>query len=626
MMTVSEFLDSVGIEPNTNSTNQVLTECRECDAKKLYIDAETGLYMCQRCGTTGNFERFRKYFEPPDPISETLARFHEVSVRNLIRDQHAREYLASRGFDEGAVDRFRYGYANASVYERLRRTLSDEDLAAAGLINKHGDIFTDHIIIPYIRAGQIVTLQGRNLSPTAHPKYIFATGRPNDLYHYEELYRDGPVVLTEGAFKRDRLILEGVNALSLSGANNWKRYVDELNMAKNLYICLDSDAENSQGKRPGNDAALAIAKALTRCTLMELPLDEGESKVGVDDFLDRHTVDDFWKIKQTTYREGKPQKPESLAVIVREWREKVESHSGPGGYTLGHPRLDSWTEGFHPGSLVFLGGGSHFGKTLFLEDAALRMHKYHPELTIDYYSNDDSLFTTITRWIAKLGRLQQKDCKRPLDSFADDYERMARYERAVDKLSSMSDRIKILDRSYNVSLERLRDSLLVWKEENPGKQKIVFIDAFTKTRTDRDREIRDEIGLSIYKSSLIKEIAQETNFPFVVTNEVPKLGGKRPNSWNLKGSASLEFDADVLFMCYQEAHVKGLDATPLVMESNGETLPIFELIAMKDKMCGTPRVTDLFAISRESSGFLELNDTDYHRMKRYIVESEQKEW
>jgi DNA primase len=632
-VSVVERLEQLELNTEPNSSNQILLDCVACGKEKhCYMDAETGLFKCHRCGDSGDFNKFLKFYGVSDPQQEVLTRFHELSIRRLIQSPPIMGYLQDRGFNEESIDRFRYGYSDEKVYAKLRGEFDDERLREAGLLSKKNgyEVFSDHIIIPYMRGSRYITLQGRALNNESK-RYAFAHGLDLDLYHYEDLYKKGPVILTEGAFKRDRLAQEDINAVSIPGANAWKKHLEELNLCEDLFICLDADAANEQGKRPGQDAAEQIAKSLRKCTIIYLPLPENQKKIGVDDFLDEYGVEALWKCQQVKYELGKPQKSDNLAIIVAEWREKVESHEGPLGYTLGHKRLDSWLEGLQPGALYFIAGSPHTGKSTLLEDCAVRTYRFHEDVEIDYYSNDDSLFMAISRLVAKLGRLKIADTRKPMLAFADDPDRMRRYERAVNKLSSMSDRMKIRDRSHNVSLERMKEDLLRWREANPTKKKAIFLDAFTKTKTMRDGEMRDEMGLSIYKSSLLKDIAQQVHVPVIVTHEVPKLGGRRPNSWNLRGSNTLEYDADVIWLTYQEAHVKGLNYTDLKIvytnaDGQEEVAPVLEVIVAKDKMCGTPRKTDLFQIVKEETGFKELPDDLYHKMLRCVWESEKNSW
>lgn len=267
-------------------------------------------------------------------------------------------------------------------------------------------------------------------------------------------------------------------------------------------------------------------------------------------------------------------------------------------------------------------------KTTLLEDFGLRIYRRNPDVMIDYYSNDDSLFTTITRWVAKIGKLKPKDCRYPNVAFADDEEAMEKFEAATKRLASMNDRLRILDRSYNISLETLKSDLVRWRKDNPNAKRAIFIDAFGKTKTNRDGEFSgNSLGLDIYKGSLLKDIAQQAFVPIVVTAEVPKLAGKRPNSWNLKGSATLEYDADRILLCYQEAHVKGIEGTSIKIDYNdgGPASPVLEVAIGKDKVCGCPRFIDLFEFDKLNSTFKEVVD-DYDDLMRKVRESERAEW
>ncbi len=591
----------------------------------MYVNATTGLFKCQKGCVEGNFSQFKEMFSPPDPIQELYTYFHEQSIRRLLADQDAMDYLFKRGFTEESLTQFRYGYADKRLYDKVLKRFSKDELLEAKLWfrsdEKDYPYFTNHIIIPFMRAGKYVTFQGRHLDPDAKMRYMFLRGIDPSLYHAEDLNKRGQVWLTEGAFKRDRVVQEGQCAVAIPGASQYKRYLAELRRCENLWICMDTDANEA-----GQKAALEIAKALPSCMIVTLPLEAGQEKIGVDDFIEQYGIESLLKIPGDHYENGVKQKPTSLLTIVSQWRERVEN-AEQSGYDTGHERLDSWLGGFHNGTLTFVAGSPHAGKSIWLEDSALRLYKRHENLLVDYYTNDDSLFTTITRLIAKIGRLQPKEVRYAGNAFRDRPDEMRRYEAAANKLAAKSDRLKILDRSYNVSLERLREQLIRWRHENPEGEKVVFIDAFTKTMTNRDMELKDEMSRAIYKSSLLKEISQEAHIPVVCTHELPKLGAHRPNPWNLRGSNTLEYDADIILLCYQEAHIKGIDRTSIKIEyGDAPPSPVLEISIGKDKIAGTPRLTDLFEVDKQTFGFKELPDSMYWAMLNKVKESERAEY
>lgn len=571
-------------------------------------------------------------FLPPDPNSAIFERFHELSIRRLIKEESILNHLADRGFTEESIVNFRYGYSDELLMEKMLKEFGKEALAETKLWmldeEKGYDFpyFNERIIIPWMKNGRYVTFQGRAIGE-AKKRYIFLPSKDPCLYHSEDLSKRGRVYLTEGAFKRDRLKQEGANATAIPSASQFKKFLQELRLCEDLWIVLDSDREDEQGKKPGQDAALELAKQLNKCTVVTLPLPEDVDKMGVDDFIEEYGYEALEHVKTVAYERGVEAKPTSLSVLVSDWKKRVEASESIGGFLTGFPRFDNTLGGFHNGSLTFLAGAAHMGKTTALEEFAIRLRRENQNLSVDYYSNDDSLFTTLTRWVAKIGRLSQKDCRYPSVAFADNPEMHDRFEAACRRLSEMSDRLKILDRSYNISLERLKADLLLWRKENPRGEKALFIDAFTKTKTNRDGDFRDDLSLGIYKSSLLKEIAQEIHIPVVVTNEVPKLFGKRPNSWNMKGSSSLEFDADLMLLFFMDSHVKGMNRTSLKVEYNdGEINPIIEVTCAKDKVSGVSRWTNLFELDKRNSRLKELIDMEYDRMMPKVYESESAEW
>ena len=119
-----------------------------------------------------------------------------------------------------------------------------------------------------------------------------------------------PLVITEGAKKSEKAAQEGICAISLSGVWNWRDRIGEsafptgdLDLfplgGRRVFICFDSDAlTNKHVQRAENDLAAFLSKRGAHVSVKRIPPGTGGAKVGLDDFLMAHTVEQFWQLPE----------------------------------------------------------------------------------------------------------------------------------------------------------------------------------------------------------------------------------------------------------------------------------------------------------------------------------------
>ena len=228
-------------------------------------------------------------------LLELLERTAAFYVRYLWDSEeaaHAREYLAGRGLDEGALREFRVGYAPSAwdkVLVASRRTgFTDRELVAAGLASrsqKEGrtyDRFRRRIMFPLCdQRGRVLGFGARAMGADQKPKYlnssdglVFHKGR--HLFGADiartPATKAGEVIVAEGYTDVIAMHQAGLrHTVGLMGTALTDEQVGELaRLAPTVLLALDADAA-------GQEAMLRGARVAARrnLTLRVVPLPVG---------------------------------------------------------------------------------------------------------------------------------------------------------------------------------------------------------------------------------------------------------------------------------------------------------------------------------------------------------------
>ena len=219
-------------------------------------------------------------------LLELLERTAAFYVRYLWDSEeavHAREYLAGRGLQEGALREFRVGYAPSAwdkVLVASRRTgFSDRELVAAGLASrsqKEGrtyDRFRRRIMFPLCdQRGRVLGFGARAMGADQKPKYLNSSD--NVVFHKgRHLFgadiarapaaKAGAVVVAEGYTDVIAMHQAGLrHTVGLMGTALTEEQVGELaRLAPTVLLALDADAAGQEAMLRG--ARVAARRNLT---------------------------------------------------------------------------------------------------------------------------------------------------------------------------------------------------------------------------------------------------------------------------------------------------------------------------------------------------------------------------
>ena len=205
---------------------------------------------------------------------------------------HAREYLAGRGLDEGALREFRVGYA-PSAWDKVlvasrRAGFSDRELVAAGLASrsqKEGrtyDRFRRRIMFPLCdQRGRVLGFGARAMGADQKPKYLNSSD--GLVFHKGRHLFGADIARTPAAKAGEVIVAEGYtdviamhqaglrHTVGLMGTALTDEQVGELaRLAPTVLLALDADAA-------GQEAMLRGARVAARrnLTLRVVPLPPG---------------------------------------------------------------------------------------------------------------------------------------------------------------------------------------------------------------------------------------------------------------------------------------------------------------------------------------------------------------
>ncbi len=221
--------------------------------------------------------------ERTDRLRALLERTAAYYVRVLWESPEAslaREYLASRGLEEGTLREFRVGFS-PGAYDRVltastRAGYSDSELLACGLASQRRDgrglidRFRGRIMFPLCdERGRVLGFGARALRPDDRPKYLNSSD--NEVFHKGRMVygsdlarasaaRAGRLVLVEGYTDVIALRQAGVPEVVCSmGTALTDQQVDALRrLAPTVLFCQDPDTAGQEAVKRGTTAVRAL--------------------------------------------------------------------------------------------------------------------------------------------------------------------------------------------------------------------------------------------------------------------------------------------------------------------------------------------------------------------------------
>ena len=288
-----------------------------------------------------------------------------------------------------------------------------------------------------------------------------------------------------------------------------------------------------------------------------------------------------------------------LSSWVDELDARFNGEIDPMGLLFNIPELDAKTSGMHSEDLIVLGGESGMGKTVvaahILDSVCLRQKK--PALMFQLEMRKEQVFNRV---MGSYTGVKLDALKNPRQFMNNEG-----WNKVTAGVAAAKDAGLVIDDRPGLTPSQMRAAAKRWKEHY-GELGCVIIDHAGIVQPDDKSIPREQQMSEVSKSSKI--LAKELGCPVIllaqINRENTKRSDKRPVMSDLRESASLEHNADMILFIYREAK----------HNPDCEYPGVAELIVAKqrDGEVGTVRVVCDLSRSQLKPATAE-SIADYHR-------------
>jgi len=242
-------------------------------------------------------------------------------------------------------------------------------------------------------------------------------------------------------------------------------------------------------------------------------------------------------------------------------------------------------------------GGSQHGKSVILQNIALRLAEYNDDICVLFWALDDSRERTYERLLSMHSGVSWKSITRR-QNITDVESNIL--SQSIQKISELirSGKLILKDHTTGSALPLLKRWIELVQNET-DKPIVVVIDSFHKISSTSNESGMSEAGKSKVTSQTIKSMIQTHNITLLASLEVNKGAsrGIEPDLLNITESRKIEFDFDILATVFNHYYDMDGDSDQIIMD--GLTIkPIIKVNIRKSKDGGSGPI--YFTLDRDT--------------------------
>lgn len=287
---------------------------------------------------------------------------------------------------------------------------------------------------------------------------------------------------------------------------------------------------------------------------------------------------------------------------LEETDEALWNHDPSKAIKTGLPMFDAAFDGGLESGLYLLAAPANMGKTAFMIDLLDRIVKNNDNVLCLVGSLDDSLKKLIPRYISVNQRIQIREAKNPRN-YEHDPVIMEKRAKGKQFLKDNKHKLLLYDANDSNAIEDWEDRIIQMRLTMPeGTKLMIFFDSFADLTSRDYRGNNDDMEIHISKE--VKRWTTVYDCVVFGTMHLRKTNGKkRPTREDLKGTNRLDYDADLVWLLYNEVKVEK-EASTIYWNEDGNAYkqPVIELNFAKNKQSDFDRV--LFYHFSPSRNFL----------------------
>lgn len=259
------------------------------------------------------------------------------------------------------------------------------------------------------------------------------------------------------------------------------------------------------------------------------------------------------------------------------------SRGARGGLRSRFEQFDEVLEGGVQPGLILFAAAPNVGKSAFMLQLSKDISELNDDVYVSYHSLDDSNNELMPRYIACDQQITIAQAKMP-ERFMGDPQIMEKRNEGMKNLYRRMDRFGMFDSNYTTSLEGLEEHIKMILMTKPEGTKIVIaIDSFNDI-TVESMNFTNNDAKNEHVAKTIKNWSTQYNAVVMCTAHLRKTNGRRPTVDDLKDTITLQYEATLIVLMYNEVGVKEENAQVYwLQEDSDQKMPVIEAKFGKNK-------------------------------------------